>query len=447
MTLQESEAGYCGADGFIDSVHTGYRGAGFVDGGNFTGAEIKWQVDASETNTYAVTVRYANGANSARSGTLTANDNSGAAAIFNLNSTGVWAAWREETRDITLSAGANALVLAANGSEGLANIDSISIAGPGLKAGECPKVAVPDAGDTGALIGFATLNGGTTGGKGGETVSASSYSQLKSYAESSKPYIIKVNGTISNGSGGGQINVQSNKSLIGVGSTAFLQGVGLNITKNNIIIQNLKMTLVGTNSPSRVNGGDVISINGSAKNIWVDHCELYSENPNVQKSKDKYDGLIDIKHKTGFITLSWNYLHDHHKGGLVGSSESDLYGDRKVTMHHNYYNRVKLRVPMYRGSTGHFFNNYIVGADKASEIRNGACVRIEKNYYEALNFSIYTPSDYVGRVERIDNIESSNRAYPPGCKADIPYSYSSVLTNKTSDVKIVVPQNAGVGKI
>jgi pectate lyase len=304
--------------------------------------------------------------------------------------------------------------------------------------------------DAGQPIGFATLNGGTIGGQGGEVVTVSTYGQLKSYAESSTPYIIMVEGTISNGSSGGSVSIRSNKSIIGIGSTAFLSGVGLEIRdNNNVIIRNLRISLVGTNTPSSVNGGDIISIRGSSKNIWIDHCELFSEDPDVQTDLDKYDGLIDIRDHTGFITISWCYLHDHHKGGLVGASDTDLYADRKVTFHHNYYNKVRLRVPMYRGSTGHFFNNYIVGARDATEIRVGTCVRVEKNYYEALRYSIYTPTDAPGSTQRIDNIEVArdNRAYPANCTADIPYPYSDALTDNTNDVKTVVPEFAGVGKI
>jgi pectate lyase len=74
---------------------------------------------------------------------------------------------------------------------------------------------------------------------------------------------------------------------------------------------------------------------------------------------------------------------------------------------------------------------------------------MEKNYYEALHYSIYTPSDSPGSTERIDNIEVSrtSRAYPANCTADIPYPYADALTSVTSDVKTVVPPAAGVGKI
>jgi len=198
-----------------------------------------------------------------------------------------------------------------------------------------------------------------------------------------------------------------------------------------------------------VNGGDAISIQGTSKNVWIDHCEVFAEDPAVQTNIDLYDGLIDIKGQTGFITISYSYFHDHHKTHLVGASDTDLFADRKITFHHNYYNNVKLRIPEYRGAIGHFFNNYIVAAMDASEIRAGTCVRVEKNYYEALHFSIYTPTDAPGSTERIDNIEVSrtSRAYPANCTADIPYTYSNVLTTNTADVKTTVPGLAGVGKI
>jgi pectate lyase len=322
-------------------------------------------------------------------------------------------------------------------------------------------------GVVGAPIGFATLNGGTTGGQAGQTVTATTFNDLKMYAESATAYTILVSGTIANGPNGGKISVKSNKSLVGVGSSALLDGIGIEINNaNNVILQNLRVTMTGVTQRNEtagvytasgddglpkvlVNDGDAISIAGSSKNVWIDHCEIYSEDPATQTNKDLFDGLIDVKGATGFITISWNYLHDHHKGGLVGASDSDVSADRKITFHHNHYDNVKLRVPMYRGAVGHFFNNYVVQAQDASEIRAGTCLRVEKNYYEALHYSIYTTSDSAGSTERIDNVEvmRTDRAYPANCTADIPYSYTSALTSNTNDVKTVVPQGAGVGKL
>ncbi|MFM2264745.1 MAG: hypothetical protein RLZ77_161 [Bacteroidota bacterium] len=317
------------------------------------------------------------------------------------------------------------------------------------------------------LVGFATQNGGTTGGQAGTVVNVSNYADLKSYAESTAAYIIMVNGTISNGPNGGSISVGSNKSIIGVGSTAFLFGVGLDINNSsNIIIQNLKVSMTGVttrvDTPGvysstgdsglpqiLTNGGDCIGIRGASTNIWIDHCELFSIDPDIQPNKDLFDGLIDIKGQSGFITISWCYMHDHYKANLVGASETDLWADRKITFHHNHYNKVHLRIPMYRGAVGHFFNNYIVEAVDASEIRNNSCVRVEKNYYEPLHFSIYTPNDFPGFTERIDNIEIARtpRPYPGNCIATIPYDYSTVLTSNTNEVKTIVPLYSGVGRI
>lgn len=448
LVLQESQDGQCATLGNVDNRHAGFSGDGFIDTENLLGAYIRWQVHANQSNVYKVHIRFANGGDAARPGVMTVNENNGASVDFNFNATNGWATWSEESYDITLSSGSNTIELAATSDAGLPNIDYLAITGAGISSDECP---LPDvAAPTDSPIGFASLNGGTTGGMGGEVVHVSNYQDLKQYAESSAPYIIMINGTISNGSAGGRVSITSNKSLLGVGNSAFLDGVGLEMRNaNNIIVRNLKATLVGTSSPKDVNGGDIISIHGSSKNIWIDHCELYSENPDVQTNIDKYDGLIDIKGQTGFITLSWNYLHDHHKGGLVGAADDDLHNDRKVTMHHNYYNKVKLRVPMYRGSTGHFFNNYIVGARDATEIRANTCVRVERNYYEALHYSIYTTSDSPGKTERIGNIEvdRTSRAYPSNCTANIPYDYSAVLIGNTQDVKTLVPQGAGVGKL
>src|ERR1044072_1349750 len=61
------------------------------------------------------------------------------------------------------------------------------------------------------IAGFATQNGGTTGGQGGTTVTATTYAQLKSYLESSTTYIVSATARIYKGTKSGRINVNSNK--------------------------------------------------------------------------------------------------------------------------------------------------------------------------------------------------------------------------------------------
>jgi pectate lyase len=302
-------------------------------------------------------------------------------------------------------------------------------------------------------IGFASLNGGTVGGAGGEMVTARSYDELRSHASGDDPKIIMVRGTIDNGSSGGVISVGSNKSIIGVGSTAFLDRVVISIRdESNIIIQNLKISLVGHSEPTSINDGDDISISGSSTNIWIDHCELYSEDPSEQTDIDFYDGLLDIKNSSGYITVSWNYAHDHHKGFLVGSSATDLYDERKITYHHNHFARVRKRTPTYRGAVGHVFNNYITEADQATFAMTGTCLRVERNFYEnqvVEMFSIFTNNAEPGEAEVIENYIAggNNRDFPPPCTADIPYAYADVLIENAEEVKAVVIAGAGVGKL
>ncbi|MGD9215087.1 MAG: hypothetical protein PVJ84_09750, partial [Desulfobacteraceae bacterium] len=94
--------------------------------------------------------------------------------------------------------------------------------------------------DTDVPMGWAVVPGDgvetTTGGAGGEVVTATSASELSSYASDATPRIIMVQGTLS----GSTINVGNNKTIIGVGSDATLDGCQLNMNGNeNIIIRNL----------------------------------------------------------------------------------------------------------------------------------------------------------------------------------------------------------------
>lgn len=315
------------------------------------------------------------------------------------------------------------------------------------------------------IAGFATQNGGTTGGQGGTTVTATTYAQLKSYLESSTTYIVRVTARIYNGTKGGSIKVNSNKTLLGVGSGGFLDGIGLSISsKRNIIIQNIKITLTSITDRSDpavydpdgdeglaqiiVNGGDCIGIQGSSSNVWIDHCELYNADPTVQTNKDLYDGLVDIKNTSQYVTLSWNYFHDNHKTHLVGSSDSDL-SDRKLTFHHNYYRNIQSRLPLNRGGVAHVYNNYYnVIRGSGVDSRMGACVRVENNVFETVKSPVIASGSTLGKYQVIGNTYSgiTGTAFPTSstCTFTPPYSYS---LDAASAVKSGVIAGAGIGKI
>lgn len=311
-------------------------------------------------------------------------------------------------------------------------------------------------------VGYATQNGGTNGGEGGQTVTATTLDEFVTYATSAASLIIQVSGTISGGTDGASVKVSSNKTITGVGSKAFLDGVGLTISgKKNIIIRNLKFTMSNVtktyiNSENRAqvaaNDGDCITIQGSSStpttNIWIDHCEFYNKDPHTQTNQDLYDGLVDAKGVSSYITISWCYFHDHHKCHLIGSSDDDNY-DRKITFHHNYYFNIKERLPSYRFGSGHVFNNYYNTAISSGvNSRMGACVKVEKNSFEKSNDPILSRnSDAAGNWMAIDNLFTGctgNQPTNTTCTLSIPYRYTAEDQNK---VKSTVTGWAGVGKL
>jgi pectate lyase len=290
-----------------------------------------------------------------------------------------------------------------------------------------------------ALVGFATLNGGTTGGKGGSTVDVATAAALRSAAEAADARIIRVTGKITSA---GFVRVTSNKTIVGVGSEGELDGFSLDLTgARNVIVRNLKIHHVLATSGN----GDAVHVQ-NAQNVWIDHCELYSDDPAVQSDKDLYDGLLDVTQDSAFVTVSWCYLHDHWKGSLVGSSDEDNY-DRRATYHHNYFRNVNSRVPSYRFGKGHVFNNYYLDiAASGVNSRMGAVLRVDGNSFERVrNAVVSLDSNVLGYWDVADNLfvdstgmmVTSNGSFAP------PYAYT---LDASSTVKATVTQYAGVGK-
>jgi pectate lyase len=315
-----------------------------------------------------------------------------------------------------------------------------------------------------AATGFATQNGGTTGGNNGNVVTVTNFNQLRTYLTTPGAFVVKFNQRIYNGEKGGSINITSNKTLLGEGPDAFLDGIGLTISNvSNIIVRNVKFTLnsvTNRDDPSvysptgdegrpqiLVNGGDLIRIQGSS-NIWVDHCEFFNEDPTVQTNQDLYDGCIDITGNSAFITISWNKFRDAHKTHLVGSSDNDNF-DRRITFHHNYYDNVRQRLPSYRFGTGHVVNNFFsrIGSTGINT-RMGACVRVENNIFENARSPLIRDGSPLGNFQLIGNIFTGTTGITPptesNCTANLPYTFNA---DPATEVKAKVMAGAGVGKI
>ncbi|GHA00484.1 hypothetical protein GCM10008090_06600 [Arenicella chitinivorans] len=244
--------------------------------------------------------------------------------------------------------------------------------------------------------GFAGQNGGTTGGQGGPTVRATSGTQIHqalcSRPTSDSPIIIEVEGTINHGNtskvSGSSCNTADDKieikdvdnvTIIGVGNGALFDQLGIHLRNaNNIIVRNVAVRNVKKSGSPTSNGGDAIGMESDVSNVWVDHVTLSADGG----ESEGYDSLIDIKADTRYVTLSYSLLQGSDRGGLVGSSSSDL-GNGPLTWHHNIFRDLNSRVPLLRGGFAHIYNNWYDGIRSTGiNSRRGGEALIENNYFQ-----------------------------------------------------------------
>lgn len=277
--------------------------------------------------------------------------------------------------------------------------------------------------DFDTVFGFASLNGGTTGGSGANAVEVSVCSgedlraALNNPSYANQPLTVYIDGVITwHNSGNTDIKLnRPNVSIIGRGADAEFWGVGIHITASNVIVRNLKMHKV----PQVRGQGDIITIdgrNGPVRNVWIDHNELFNDlnvpvppsitDPLEQEAyqKDYYDELVSGRSDVADITISYNYLHDSWKTSLWGSSDEDNF-DRRITWHHNYWHKVNSRLPLFRFGKGHIYNNYYHNVDtSAINSRMGAIIRVENNVFEQVKNPVMSQDSIaIGYWELIGN--------------------------------------------
>ncbi|WP_309133797.1 pectate lyase [Cellulomonas sp.] len=249
---------------------------------------------------------------------------------------------------------------------------------------------------SGSATGFASQNGGTTGGAGGQTVRATTgteiHQALCSRPSTSTPITIQVSGTITVGntakvSGTGcntaagviELKGISNVTIEGVGSGATFDQIGIHIRdSSNIIIQNVTVKNVKKSGSPTSNGGDAIGMESTVRNVWVDHVTLEASGG----ESEGFDGLFDMKNDVEYVTLSYSILRNSGRGGLIGSSESDT-GNSNITFHHNLYQNIDSRTPLLRGGVAHMYNNHYLQLNESGiNSRAGARAKVENNYFE-----------------------------------------------------------------
>ncbi|SNT30729.1 pectate lyase [Asanoa hainanensis] len=305
---------------------------------------------------------------------------------------------------------------------------------PTSTPGPPPLPGLPD--------GFASVAGlglsGTTGGAAGPTVAVSTAASLASYAGAPTPYTILVSGRISLS---GMVTVVANKSIVGVGSTAELTGGGLQLGTttrpgNNVIIRNIRFSGASDDS---------ISVTNSAHHVWIDHNEFLPA----------YDGSVDVKRQSTFVTISWNRFTGTDKSALLGHSDSypaDV-GYLKVTYHHNLFDGSNQRHPRARfGEPVHVYNNYYrdIGLYGVASTENAGVV-VEGNYFENVAYPCYSVGGYAesapGRLVQRSNVFVGSGTCEAGGAVQEPSSYYSYSLSPASSVPAAVTAGAGVGRL
>ncbi len=136
VTIEESTTGYCGVDGLIESNNTGFTGSGFANTKNEISTGVEWEISVPDNGSYTLSWRYANGASTNRSAQVLV-DGSTVVSSVSFQSTGLWTGWSSASTDITLNAGSHRIRLQSTMSEGLANIDNLTIGGNNPQAADC----------------------------------------------------------------------------------------------------------------------------------------------------------------------------------------------------------------------------------------------------------------------------------------------------------------------
>jgi pectate lyase len=301
------------------------------------------------------------------------------------------------------------------------------------------------------LVGYATLDGGTSGGGDAAAMVVTTGDQLKAAAALVGPGVIRIGGTLTLTA---PIEVASDKTVVGLSPGDGLVGNGLFIKKvRNVIVRNLKIALVP--KPD-----DAITIQESL-NIWVDHCDLSSE---LVSPRQTYDGLIDINHASDNVTVSWNRFHDHYDTSLVGHSAdngAEDTGHLTVTYHHNSFRNTPSGSPRARFGHVHLYNNYYLYLVDEARVPSSygiassmsATLRIERNVFDGVISPIITLS---GDDPVAGTVADSSNSYIPLTSAMTniittpmnnwapPYPYA---TDSTESLPALINACAGVGKV
>ena len=296
---------------------------------------------------------------------------------------------------------------------------------------------------TATADGFASVDAlgqnGTYGGRDGRIVTVKTLADLEKYATASEPYVIVVAATITMDPVGKEIKVQSDKTIVGSGTSGQIVGGGffLGSGVHNVIIRNLTIrdAYQGVWN-DKEHDFDAIQMDG-AHHVWIDHNDL----------RHMADGLIDVRKDSTYVTVSWNKLSQDNKAFGIGWTDNVV---TDITIHHNWIRETEQRNPSTDNAAhAHLYNNFledVAGTDINSSYGNysrGATrMVLENSWFQGFKNPVI--KDATASIVQKGNtfVGTSGRNESGGTAFD-PKTYYAYTPDKTADVPALLKSGSG----
>ena len=274
-----------------------------------------------------------------------------------------------------------------------------------------------------------------------------------------------------------QLSLKSNTTIIGLDENSGIKGGTISIYKiSNVVLRNLKIQDAFDPFP-KMEGGDGynaewdgVVVDGSTY-VWIDHCTFEdticttdddfdhvtpSDGVTTKNKWQTYDGLLDVKRASDFVTISYCKFANHDKTSIFGHSDSESADANHltVTQHHNYFVNCTQRLPRVRYASMHSYNNYFTNPSGGRSnsyclgVAANAKIYAEANYFDstvqysaskmALSGKIYFDSSNVDESRKGCEPSSVSVGWTPSSQYD--YKVDSASTLPT-----IIPANAGAG--
>ena len=313
--------------------------------------------------------------------------------------------------------------------------------------------------DVCAPVGWATQNGGVTGGGTATATVVTTYAALKTAITSAAVKVVHISGVITVPLNGKiSFQDQTGKTIFGLPGSRLIStdltaaGSGILYMKRctNIIIRNVTFEGPGAFDED---GNDNLTIENDTR-VWIDHCQF----------EDGMDGNLDIKTAADFVSVTWcKFIYnkppipggsggsnDHRFSNLFGSGD-DAFGDRthlNITMQYNWWAQgCKARMPRVRFGKVHMVNNYFNSTASSQCVQAGfeADLLVESNVFENVHVPIDLMANNSTGVTVQNNIFTNTTGNRAGSGTAFTPPYTLTITPAANVKSIVSNSFCGAG--